>query len=79
MLAYEVLTDKRPFEGVGDLRARRLIYAGERPEFPQNAGFAPGMLGLLRSCWHQDPADRPTIDEVVTTWERLGGKENPCA
>jgi len=78
MVVAEVLTDKLPFEGSSDSGAAYRISKGERPELPQNAedmGFTTQMRALLQRCWDQNPMERPTIDEVVTTWKGLGEKE----
>lgn len=69
MLAYEVLTGKPPFDGQSRTTAALLIFRGERPDFPQNAGLTAQMQDLLRRCWHHNPMERPTIGEVVETLE----------
>jgi len=74
MLAIGVITGKYPFEGCSDLNAARQISEGIRPERPQDAqdvGLTPKMWGLLEGCWSQDPARRPTIEEVVRACENF--------
>jgi hypothetical protein len=54
--------------------AALLVSRGNRPEFPQNSedvGLTAQMQSLLRKCWHPCPTERPTVDEVVETWELL--------
>jgi len=44
---------------------------GERPTRPQEAqelGMTDSMWDMTVRCWHQDPAQRPTMTEVI---ERL--------
>jgi len=79
MLAIEVFTGNPPFEGCSDIGAAGRILDGVRPERPQNAndiGLTPGIWELLGRCWDQDPARRPTIEEVVMTCEGLLGIHN---
>ena len=74
MLVIEVLTGRIPFEEQGESRAAHRILEGGRPGLPQNAedvGLAVPMWGLIQRCWDADPAMRPEIEEVVTTWEGL--------
>ncbi|KAF9643287.1 hypothetical protein BDM02DRAFT_3123632 [Thelephora ganbajun] len=33
--------------------------------------FGNGVWDLVRRCWAQDPGERPIVDNVVKTWERL--------
>jgi len=78
MLAFEILTGQLPFEGQGHSSAAYLILKGCRPGFPRDAedvGLTPQMWEFLQRCWHQDPMERPTIDEVVRTWERFIGDD----
>ena len=79
MVAAEVFTGERPFEGKSDSGAAHQILEGERPDLPQDAthiGLTAQMRELLQMCWHKDPAERPTIDEVVTVLKCfLGHKE----
>ena len=79
MLAVEVFTGKHPFEGLTSSAAACRIFRGKRPEFPQNAedvGLTVEMWGLIQRCWHPDPAERPTIDDVVREWEGFLGIEH---
>lgn len=78
MLALELFTTKPPFGGQLPARTALLISRGNRPEFPQNAedvGLTPQMQNFLRGCWHHNPIERPTIDEVVRTLELLDSNE----
>ena len=80
MLAFEILTGQLPFEGKGLSRAANLIQKGDRPRFPQNAedvGLTARMQGFLGRCWCREPTERPKIDEVVRTWERLLENDEP--
>ena len=74
MVVAEVMTGKLPFEEMSDSGAALRISKGERPELPeytQDNGLTPQLRELVQKCWDQDPAKRPTIDEVVATLKAL--------
>jgi serine/threonine protein kinase len=74
MLAIELFTGRLPFEGSSDLQVARLISNGRRPGLPDNAGdvgLTPPVWELLRRCWNQNPAQRPTMLNVVRSCETL--------
>jgi len=72
MLAVEVFTGKVPF---GDMKNESVVINianGKRPAKPQAAsqlGLTADMWKLIERCWTANPSKRPTIDEVVRTWE----------
>lgn len=74
MLANEILSGRKPFEGHGGPKIVDMIFRGERPGFPQNAADAHltiEMQEFIQRCWDSDPKKRPKIDEVVRTCEGL--------
>ncbi|KAF9644346.1 kinase-like protein [Thelephora ganbajun] len=74
MTALEVFTGKIPFEGQSHTEAALQIVKGGRPEMPGNAqevGLTVEMWKFLESCWRQVPEERPTMREVVRTWQKL--------
>jgi serine/threonine protein kinase len=76
MFAIELFTGRRPFEESRCLKVIRLILNGHRPGLPGNAEgveLTPPVWELLQSCWDQDPAQRPTMDDVVRLCEALLG------
>lgn len=78
MLALEIFTEKLPFEEQGRTKAANRILRGERPQFPQNAeemGLAVQIQKFLEKCWCQDPEERPTIEEVVSTLDSFLGDD----
>jgi len=40
-----------------------------RPQLPQaeSAGVHPGILTLMKQCWTEEAAERPSFDEIVKT------------
>lgn len=74
MLAFEVLTGEPPFSGQPPATTALLVSQGGRPEFPQNSEdvrLTAQMQRFLQRCWHHSPTERPTVDDVVRTFELL--------
>ena len=72
MLAVEVFTGKLPFCNVKSHLVDIQIADGKRPAKPQAAeqlGLTAKMWKFIERCWNANPNKRPTIDEVVRTWE----------
>jgi len=72
MFVVEVLTRKAPFDGQQPAMVAERIRSGERPRMPRNGqgvGLTGKMWKLLESCWHQNPKERPMMEEVVRRWE----------
>jgi serine/threonine protein kinase len=64
MICFELLTGKIPFEDnhLQGENTSKNIRAGERPLFPfQTPKY---LTGLVRRCWHADPAQRPAFASV---------------
>ncbi|KAG8895620.1 hypothetical protein FRB99_000424 [Tulasnella sp. 403] len=69
MTIYEVLSGKRPFEGMRGAVAYNILIKKERPHpepmaSPSGKSYA-ALWGLARDCWHEDPGQRPTMEDVV--------------
>ena len=85
MTVYEILSQVRPFDDIPDFYSNNSVMTsflhdvvangehrpslGEETGIPQNY---PNMPDLIQDCWNQNPADRPTFDEIV---ERLSTSE----
>jgi hypothetical protein len=72
MLAVEVFTGEVPFGNTTEGSVAIQIASGKRPARPQSAerfGLTAGMWMFMEKCWMTNPSNRPTIDEVVRTWE----------
>ena len=72
MLAVEVFSGKVPFGSMKNESVVIQIANGKRPDKPQGAeqlGLTAEMWKFIGQCWNANPNKRPTIDEVVRTWE----------
>ena len=72
MLAVEVFAGSVPFGNMKDGQVITHILSGKRPTKPQDVehlGLTVEIWGFIEMCWGADPNKRPTIDEVVSTWE----------
>lgn len=72
MLAVEVFTGKVPFSNLKNESVVIQIVGGKRPEKPQAAeqlGLTAEMWKFIEKCWNANPNKRPSINEVVRTWE----------
>ncbi|KAK9816863.1 hypothetical protein WJX72_006274 [[Myrmecia] bisecta] len=63
MVLYEILTRQLPFQGLQEAAIVQHVMNGRRPDLPADcpADFAE----LIRTCWAQDAAQRPTMSWVV--------------
>ena len=74
MLAVEVFTGNVPYDKEGNHKVLGTIRNGIRPSLPQDArdvGLTTEMWNLIQRCWHSEPGNRPTIDQVVDRLETL--------
>jgi serine/threonine protein kinase len=70
MVCYELLTGHIPFQCEGVRRTDYdAVLSGRRPKLPDY--LSPGMTQLLLKCWHHDPCQRPTWDEILETLHTL--------
>ena len=67
----EVVSRKRPFEGLGDFQIMREILQGNVPSFIPPSKDSMDMVkvsleGICRRCWTNDPKGRPTMRDIVS-------------
>ena len=71
MVAMEAFTEVQ-----SEIPEFYIIIRGVRPTRPRGAqgvGLTDDMWELLETCWRRDPVERPTMQAVVTAWDRLVG------
>ena len=72
MLAVEVFSGKVPFGSMKNESVVIQIATGKRPAKPlaaEQLGLSVEMWKFIGKCWSANASKRPTIDEVVRTWE----------
>lgn len=64
VVLWEMITRKRPFEGLPAVQALRLVKENNaRPSIPQHC--PPFFRELMEACWHADPNSRPSFPKIV--------------
>ncbi|XP_024417613.1 receptor-interacting serine/threonine-protein kinase 4 isoform X2 [Desmodus rotundus] len=81
IVIWSVLTQKKPFEDDRNfLHIMMKVSKGHRPELPPVCRARPRgcskLLHLMQRCWHGDPRQRPTFQEITSETEDLGDKPN---
>lgn len=74
ILLWETLAWKEAYLNVPVKKVKQLVRAGDRMEIP--AEFPKKIKRLITFGWHQNPDNRPSIDEVQATLERQVNKLN---
>ena len=72
VVLWELLTGRLPWleEGISDAATgrdelrRRLVEEGERLPIPESVGQE--LRTLLKDCWHENPAKRPSMARLAT-------------
>jgi hypothetical protein len=63
MVMYELVARNVPFhENHWDSQVEDAIMRGQRPSMP--ADILPAYAALMRACWAEEPAARPTFTEI---------------
>lgn len=73
IVLWELATLQTPWPGLRALQLIRLVgREGRRPEWPENVSHLPqGYVDLVERCWHQDPALRPSAEQVASELEAM--------
>ena len=74
MVAWEVLTQAKPFEGMNPMQMGFAVGSqGYRPPIPEET--PKGLSELIAACWHNEPQQRPSFASVLgklTAFEFMG-------
>ncbi|KAE8655107.1 auxin-induced protein 15A-like [Hibiscus syriacus] len=62
IVLWELLTNKAPFKGRGNII---VAYAASNNERPSVEGLPTEIASLLQSCWEEDPKIRPEFKEIT--------------
>lgn len=66
-----------PYEHIDEVqrssnRILQRIAAAENPERPKRPSYCPDALWqLLEACWDPEPANRPSLDKVITCLDTI--------
>ncbi|KAG0587398.1 hypothetical protein KC19_2G161700 [Ceratodon purpureus] len=64
MTCYEIWIGCLPFENLKN-NEYDIVLGGERPILPR--GLKPWIGEMLERCWHADPCERPTFQDICNT------------
>ena len=59
MIAWEVATQRRPWQGMKKQLIVEKVINGERPTLYESDDWASDFKNLVGLCWHQEPLMRP--------------------
>lgn len=62
MIAYELITGKKPFKSYNKTQLREAIQKGKRPEIPRNYEMT---RVFFESCWCENPEQRTNFDSII--------------
>ena len=70
LVVYGVLCRCSVWKGLKDAEIRSIVSSGNRPNFPESVQNSTdtiimNLIELAKACWSQNPADRPSIAEIV--------------
>ena len=77
MTVYQVLTGRWPFFPRREAEVILAVISGERPPKPENAeeiGITEVLWELLKECWKENKADRPTGADVLKRFCEIIGE-----
>ncbi|KHN02891.1 Serine/threonine-protein kinase CTR1 [Glycine soja] len=67
VILWEIVTEKIPWDNLNSMQVIGAVgFMNQRLEIPKNVD--PRWASIIESCWHSDPACRPTFPELL---ERL--------
>lgn len=63
IILWELVTRQMPFGDIEAFSVPLMVSRGERPDLPKDLQVE--WRKLIKSCWHQKPASRPTFKKVL--------------
>ena len=66
VLLFEIMSRSLPYAGVDTFQVVMGVITKmmARPELPADCAFAQQLQELMRSCWCEEPADRPRFNQA---------------
>lgn len=75
LVCFELVTQRRPFEEYNSpMQMAKAVVAGERPTLSSQEMDDPEtevLRSLMMACWNDEPAERPSFEEIVKELEGL--------
>jgi serine/threonine protein kinase len=69
---WEIVTRKLPWEGLSPFNiVTKVAQRGKRPQLPHGVGLE--VANLLEGCWQEEPAARPSMEEVLGRLDKMSG------
>ena len=66
MTLYEVIMQQIPWANIDPNQVYKRVLEGDRPQIiEEKLQDIPKIVNLVRQCWAQDPASRPTFKQIV--------------
>jgi len=50
-----------------------------RPQLPENLELGKTLVDVIRSCWQENPEQRPTFQQIRTTLRKMTEGESVCS
>eukprot|EP00118_Oscarella_pearsei_P019177 m.202262 g.202262 ORF g.202262 m.202262 type:complete len:616 (+) comp39608_c0_seq19:20-1867(+) len=71
IILWEVTARKKPFDDIGGpaFRIMWAVHQGQRP--PPIESMPASLENLMKLCWHKDPQQRPSFNEVAEFMEEV--------
>jgi len=66
IVLWELLTMQKPYSNVKGWDVPKLVERGERPPVPPAGEWDDWVIKLMKKCWHQKPAKRPSFDTIIS-------------
>lgn len=64
IILYEIFSNEKPFQNCGFYQILVNVSKGNRPEI--NEDVPKSFKTLIKSCWNENPQNRPTFDQIFT-------------
>ncbi|KAF9786165.1 kinase-like domain-containing protein [Thelephora terrestris] len=77
MVIYETISGNVPFQGYRNHTVSIKVVRGERPR--REANFEESLWKMLESCWASKPNDRPSVEDVLRSLEKVSYSREPLA
>ncbi|AVK76543.1 serine-threonine kinase [Pandoravirus neocaledonia] len=74
VIAWEVLTRKRPYDGLNFMNVSLDVIEGKRPPLPNDCPDA--LARLIKACWHAKASKRPTMVDVIDALTKILGDQD---